>query len=97
MQRKLVFWVVLLIVGFLAGFILQYARLKQAQQELSASTKQLGSCQVDEQLSQLRDSNIPGGRAKELRKGREGLEKVLRSSSANSAQYGRPHTAQLAS
>jgi hypothetical protein len=56
MQRKLVFWVVLLIVGFLAGFILQYARLKQAQQELSASTKQLGSCQVGEQLSQLRDT-----------------------------------------
>jgi len=36
MQRKLVLWFVLLIVGFLAGFILQYARLEQAQQELSA-------------------------------------------------------------
>ena len=56
MRRKLVFWVVLLIVGFLAGFILQYARLQQAQQELSASTKQLGSCQAGEQLSQLRDT-----------------------------------------
>ena len=56
MRRKLVFWVVLLIVGFLAGFILQYARLQQAQQELSASSKQLGSCQVGEQLSQLRDT-----------------------------------------
>src|ERR1017187_6512291 len=30
-------------------------RLQQAQQELSASTKQLGSCQASEQLSQLRD------------------------------------------
>ena len=56
MQRKLVLWFVLLIVGFLAGFILQYARLHQAQQELSASTKQLGSCQAGEQLSQLRDT-----------------------------------------
>jgi type II secretory pathway pseudopilin PulG len=56
MQRKLVLWFVLLIVGFLAGFILQYARLQQAQQELSASTKQLGSCQASEQLSQLRDT-----------------------------------------
>ncbi|HEX3154152.1 MAG TPA: hypothetical protein VHV32_05975 [Candidatus Angelobacter sp.] len=46
----------LLIVGFLAGFVLQYARLQQAQQELSASTKQLGSCQAGEQLSQLRDT-----------------------------------------
>jgi type II secretory pathway pseudopilin PulG len=56
MQRRLVLWFVLLIVGFLAGFILQYARLQQAQQELSASTKQLGSCQAGEQLSQLRDT-----------------------------------------
>lgn len=56
MQRKLVLWFVLLIVGFLAGFILQYARLQKAQQELSASTKQLGSCQAGEQLSQLRDT-----------------------------------------
>ena len=55
-QRKLVLWFVLLIVGFLAEFILQYARLQQAQQELSASTKQLGSCQIGEQLSQLRDT-----------------------------------------
>ena len=56
MQRKLVLWFVLLIVGFLAGLILQYARLQQAQQELSASTKQLGSCQASEQLSQVRDT-----------------------------------------
>jgi len=56
MQRKLVLWFVLLIVGFLAGFIVQYARLQQSQQELSASTKQLGSCQAGEQLSQLRDT-----------------------------------------
>ena len=56
MPRKLAFWFVLLIVGFLAGFILQYARLQQAQQELSASTKQLGFCQASEELSQLRDT-----------------------------------------
>jgi hypothetical protein len=56
MQRKLVLWFVLLMVGFLAGFILQYARLQQAQQQLSASTKQLVSCQAGEQLSQLRDT-----------------------------------------
>ena len=56
MPRRLALWFVLLIVGFLTGFILQYARLRQAQQELSASTKQLGSCQSSEQLSQLRDT-----------------------------------------
>lgn len=56
MQRKLVLWLVLLMVGFLAGFILQYGRLQQARQELSASTKQSVSCQAGEQLSQLRDT-----------------------------------------
>ena len=56
MRRKLVLWSVLLIAGFLIGFILQYVRLQRLQQELSASTKQLGSCQFSEQLSQLRDT-----------------------------------------
>src|SRR6266581_868841 len=56
MPHKLVLWLALLIAGFLAGFILQYARVQQVQQELSASTKQLGSCQSREQLSQLRDT-----------------------------------------
>lgn len=56
MGRTFILWLVLLIVGFLTGFLLQYARLQRAQQELSASTKQLGSCQSSEQLSQLRDT-----------------------------------------
>ena len=56
MRHKLTLWFVLLIAGFLTGLILQYARLQRVQQELSASTKQLGSCQSSEQLSQLRDT-----------------------------------------
>ena len=56
MPRKLVLWFALLIAGFLTGFILQYARVQRLQQELSASKKQLGSCQSSEQLSQLRDT-----------------------------------------
>ena len=55
MRHKLVLWFVLLIAGFLVGFILQYARLQRLQKELSASTRQLGSCQSSEQLSRLRD------------------------------------------
>jgi hypothetical protein len=55
-RNKLVLWFVLLVTGFVAGFILQYARLQRVQQQLSASTKQLGSCQSSEQLSQLRDT-----------------------------------------
>ena len=56
MRHKLVLWVLLVLVGFLVGFILQYSRLQRAQQELSASTKQLRSCQSSQQLSQLRDT-----------------------------------------
>src|ERR1700737_2145039 len=56
MRNKLGLWFVLLIAGFLSGFMLQYSRLHRVQQELSASTKQLGSCQSSEQLSQLRDT-----------------------------------------
>jgi hypothetical protein len=56
MTRKIALWLVLLLVGFLAGFVLQYSRLQQARQQLSASTKQLDSCQASEQLSQVRDT-----------------------------------------
>ena len=56
MRHKLVVWFVLLLAGFLVGFVLQYSRLRRVQQELSATTKQLGSCQSSEQLSQLRDT-----------------------------------------
>jgi hypothetical protein len=56
MRHKLALWFLLVLAGFLTGFILQYARLQRVQQELSASTKQLGSCQSSQQLSQLRDT-----------------------------------------
>jgi hypothetical protein len=56
MRRHLVLWFVLLLIGFLTGFLLQYARLQRVQQELSASAKQLVLCRSSEQLSQLRDS-----------------------------------------
>ena len=56
MQRKLVFFFVLFIAGFAAGFIPQYSRSGRLQQEFSASTRQLESCRSGEQLSQLRDA-----------------------------------------
>ena len=56
MRSKLLLWFVLLIAGFLIGFIPQYPRLQRLHQELSAATRQLGSCQSSEQLSQLRDT-----------------------------------------
>ena len=56
MRSKLVLWFLLLLAGFLIAFILQYSRLQRVQEELSASTKQLGSCQSSQQLAQLRDT-----------------------------------------
>ena len=56
MRHKLVLWFLLVLVGFLVGFILQYSRLQRVQQELSVSTKQFGSCQSSQQLAQLRDT-----------------------------------------
>ena len=56
MRRNLVLWFVLLLTGFLTGFILQYARLQRVQQELYAAEKQLMPCQSNEQWSQLRDT-----------------------------------------
>jgi len=56
MRRKLILWFVLLIVGFIIGFILQYSTLQKLQQELSVSEKRLVICQFREQLSQLRDT-----------------------------------------
>lgn len=44
MRHKLVLWLLLLLAGFLIGLIQPYSRLARARQELSASTKQLGSC-----------------------------------------------------
>ena len=56
MRHKLVVWFLLLLAGFLIGFVLPYFRLQRVQQELSASTKQVQSCQSSQQLSQLRDT-----------------------------------------
>jgi len=56
MRHKLGLWFVLLIAGFLTGFILQYASLRRTQQQLAVSAEQLRSCQSRERLSQLRDT-----------------------------------------
>ena len=80
MRRKLFLWFVLLIAGFITGFIPQYARLQRVQHELSASTKQLGSCQSSGQSSQLRDTATMmylETVQKKLRKGRGVLERVF--------------------
>ncbi|MGC1780923.1 MAG: hypothetical protein WA708_00220 [Acidobacteriaceae bacterium] len=56
MRNKLVIWSILLIVGFLIGFIPQYARSHRLQQNVSAMDGQLAKCRSAEQLSQLRST-----------------------------------------
>ena len=56
MRQKLVLWFLLVLTGLLIGFILQYSRLQRIQDDMSASTKQLGSCKSSQQLAQLRDT-----------------------------------------
>jgi hypothetical protein len=55
-RNKLVLWLILLIVGFLVGFLPQYFRSRQLQQKVSAQAGQLEKCRSAEQLSQLRDT-----------------------------------------
>ena len=54
MRNKLFLWLILLIVGFLAGFSPEYLQSHGLQQNASALNGQLEACRFAEQLSQLR-------------------------------------------
>jgi len=56
MKNKLILWLVLLLIGFLVGFIPQYTKAQHAHSELESVKQQLSSCQAGNRLSQLRDS-----------------------------------------
>jgi hypothetical protein len=56
MFRKLVFALALLMLAFLSGFVPEYQRLQQARANLSTTASQLDSCQLGQQLSQIRDA-----------------------------------------
>jgi hypothetical protein len=56
MKNKLILWLVLLLVGFLVGFVPQYTKAQRARSELESVKQQLSVCQLGNRLSQLRDS-----------------------------------------
>ena len=56
MRNNLIVWPILLIVGFLGGFIPQHTKANRLEQKVAASTAQIEACQFSEQLSQLRDA-----------------------------------------
>ena len=55
-MKKLILWLVLLLIGFLAGFIPQYTRAQQARSQLQTVKQQLSTCQLGNRLAQLRDN-----------------------------------------
>lgn len=56
MRNKLVLWLILLVVGFLGGFIPQYSRSRTLNETLTASKAQLDACRSGDELSELRDT-----------------------------------------
>jgi hypothetical protein len=56
MGRKLLFWLILLIVGFLVGFVPQYSRSREMAQTNSALTDQVRACSSAEQFSRIRNA-----------------------------------------
>ena len=56
MKNRLILWMILLITGFLLGFIPQYVRARRLQTDSLNAKQQIASCHLKNQLSQLRDS-----------------------------------------
>ena len=56
MLNKIIFWLVLLVGGFLAGFIPEHMKWVRLVDECSSVRKQFDACQSTQQLSQLRNS-----------------------------------------
>ena len=56
MKKKLILWLMLLVVGFLTGFIPQYVKTQRVNQEVAAAKQQLDSCGKSVAMSQLRDT-----------------------------------------
>lgn len=56
MKKRLLLWLVLLVVGFLAGFIPQYVKTQRVRQELTAAKQQLDACGASTAMCQLRDT-----------------------------------------
>ncbi len=56
MKNKLILWLVLLLVGFLVGFVPQYTKAQRAGSALESAKQQLSACQLGNRLAQLRDT-----------------------------------------
>lgn len=59
-MKKLILWLVLLVIGFLGGFIPQFLKVQRLGDDLAGAKQQLNACQAASlavnQLAQLRDA-----------------------------------------
>ena len=56
MRTKFVIGLILLLVGFLGGFIPQYRKARDTAEQLSTQARELSTCRLSQQLSNVRDS-----------------------------------------
>jgi hypothetical protein len=56
MGKKLLFWLILLMVGFLAGFIPQYSKSHELARTASGLNEQIRACKSAEEFSRIRDA-----------------------------------------
>jgi hypothetical protein len=56
MRTKFVIGLILLLVGFLGGFIPQYRKGRDTAEQLSTQGRELSTCRLSQQLSNVRDS-----------------------------------------
>jgi hypothetical protein len=55
MRNRFLLALIMLVVGFLAGFLLEYSGAREARQQAAATGTQLQACQSSMQLSDIRD------------------------------------------
>ena len=56
MGRKLMFWLILLMVGFLTGFVLQYSKSHELARTASGLNEQIRACRSAEEFSRIREA-----------------------------------------
>jgi hypothetical protein len=56
MGKKLLFWLILLMVGFLAGFIPQYSKSRELARTASGLNEQVRACKSAEEFSRIREA-----------------------------------------
>jgi hypothetical protein len=56
MKNKLLFGLILLVIGFIGGFVVQYSSGQQLKRDLKTANEQLAACKTSSQLWQVRDT-----------------------------------------